>query len=335
MANKAYKYRLYPNNDQQVLLAKFFGCARFVYNKCLEEQERRYANGEKYASYFDLSNYIARTLKKEYAFLCEVDKFALTNAARYLSNSYKRMFKHQGRHPRFKSKRRSRQSYTTNIINNNIKVLCDGVRLPKLGKVKAVIHRVAPEEYKLKSATVTMERDDSYYVSVLYEYDAEIVSIKCCKAVGLDYKSDGLFVSSDGEFCDMPRYFRQSQPRLAKAQKKLKQSTETANRYDVVCVEDLDMRAMSNRGFGNGKATLDNGYGMFRTMLDYKLHDRGKILIKAKKCYPSSQICSSCGHRKPMPLKERVYRCSECGAVMDRDLNAAINIRNEGLRLIS
>ena len=97
----------------------------------------------------------------------------------------------------------------------------------------------------------------------------------------------------------------------------------------------LNMKAMSNKGFGNGKATMDNGYGMFQNMLSYKLKERGKHLVIIDKWYPSSQVCHCCGHKQPMPLKNRVYQCSECGMVCDRDLNAAINIKMEGLRLLS
>ena len=94
------------------------------------------------------------------------------------------------------------------------------------------------------------------------------------------------------------------------------------------------MKALANKGFGNGKATLDNGYGMFPSMLEYKLKDRGKRLVRVDRWYPSSQLCSRCGHKQRMPLNERTYRCSECGNVIDRDYNAAVNIRNEGLRLL-
>ncbi len=112
-----------------------------------------------------------------------------------------------------------------------------------------------------------------------------------------------------------------------------KTSTGIANQYDVISVEDLDMRAMSNKGFDNGKATMDNGYGMFLNMLDYKLRDRGKYFVRIDKWYPSSQICSHCGRIHKLGLNERTYRC-ECGLIIDRDLNAAINIRNEGLRIL-
>lgn len=255
-------------------------------------------------------------------------------------------------------------SYTTNFTNGNIAVLDGEVKLPKLGKIKAVIHRTVPEGWNLKQATVSRERDGSYYVSILYEYQAEIVpqAVRPEKVIGLDYKSDGLYMDSSGVCCSMPHFFRKSQEKLTKAQRKLKhkqlhsvnyrkqqkkiariarkaadqrkdflhkKSAEIANQYDLVCVEDLDMKAIANRKFGNGKATLDNGYGAFQTMLKYKLEDRGKQLIRIDKWYPSSKTCSRCGRVKMMPLTMRRYECS-CGMCMDRDLNAAINIRNKG-----
>lgn len=193
-------------------------------------------------------------------------------------------------------------------------------------------------------------------------------------AVGLDYKSDGLYTDSDGRVAGMPKYYRDSQRKLARAQRVLsrrrgarkkevpsanflkqkrklarihghaanqrkdflhKESTAIAKRYETVCVEDLDMKAISNKGFGNGKATLDNGYGMFLSMLDYKLRDRGGRFIRVGKYFPSSQLCSCCGKRHPMPLSERVYSCPMCGMVMDRDHNAASNILHEGIRMLA
>lgn len=116
-----------------------------------------------------------------------------------------------------------------------------------------------------------------------------------------------------------------------------KLSTEIANRYDVVCIENLDMQAMANKGFGNGKVTLDNGYGMFRSFLEYKLEDRGKRLVVVDKWYSSSQICSNCGHKNPLlkDLAIRKWTCHHCGASHDRDVNAAVNILREGLRSLS
>ena len=212
-----------------------------------------------------------------------------------------------------------------------------------------------------------MDSDGKFYASVLYEYESNVIPATISdNAIGLDYKSNGLYMDSNGNSHTGHKYYRAGQAKLAKAQRRLKNksigssnykkqqlkifkihrhisnqrlddlhktSTEIANRYDVVCVESLNMRAMSNKGFGNGKATMDNGYGMFLNMLQYKLNDRGKYFVKVDKWYPSTQTCCSCGCTHKLGLNERIFNCG-CGLTIDRDLNAAINIRNEGLKLL-
>ena len=372
MANRAIIYAIYPNKIQEEQCRKTFGCCRFVHNQMLTIQQERYKNGEKHLSKFQANTYCNQHLKKEYPFLKEVDKFALTHAVYHLEDGYDRFFKHLSRFPRYKSKHKAKKSYTTNFTNGNIAVGDDYVKLPKLGRVKAKIHRKPEEGWKIKSATITQNRDGTYQVSILFEYIADTVSALAAAedtAVGLDYKSDGLYTDSNGETCGMPHYYRDSAKRLAKAQRKLKHktvgsnnykkqqkritrlhrhvanqrkdflqkgSTAIAKQYDHVCVEDLNMKAMSNKGFGNGKATLDNGYGMFLKMLDYKLEEKGGSLVKVSKWFPSSQTCSCCGalHPEMKDLSIRTMRCS-CGCKIDRDYNAAINIKEEGLRLLS
>ena len=286
-----------------------------------------------------------------------------------------------------------RRSYTTGIVNGNIAVCDDAIKLPKSGLVKARIHRSVPEGWKLKSATVSGESDGTFYCSLLYEIEkaekteetaaafamiqkgVTEVGDESIRALGLDYKSDGLYADSEGNLCHAPKYYRDSQRKLARLQRKAskkqgsrrgekassnyrkalrkvsklqhhtanqrkdflhKESLRIANSYDIVCVEDLDMREMSKRSkkIRNGKATLDNGYGMFLTFLSYKLEDRGKKLVKVDRWYPSSRICSNCGARKKITLSERAYKCCACGKETDRDINAAVNIRNEGIRLL-
>lgn len=263
----------------------------------------------------------------------------------------------------------SRLSYTTNNQKGTVALTASAIKLPKVGLVKAKLHRTPKDDWKLKSATVSMTHDGKFYCSVLFEYEfisAEVMHPER-NAVGFDYKSDGLFVSSDGAVCGSPKYFRGGQDRLTKAQRMLrhkqpgssnyrkacikiakehrhianqrrdflhKKSTEIANQYDMVCVEDLNMRSMANKGFGNGKATLDNGYGLFLDMLQYKMHDRGKAFVRIDKWFPSSQMCSCCGtiHPEVKDLSIRTWICPDCRAMHDRDVNAAINIRNEGIR---
>ena len=372
-ANKAIKYRLYPNKEQRKMFANTFGCCRKIWNLMLFDKKISHENTGSFG-YQTPAMY-----KEKYPYLKEVDSLALCNVQLNLQQAFKNCFdktrKKRNKFPKYKSAKRSKKAYTTNNQKGNIELSDKAIKLPKIGWVKAVVHRNPDEKWILKSVTVSQESDNRYYASVLFEYSApEPKPASMNNVIGFDYKSDGLYMDSNGNNCHMPHYYRKSAKKLAKAQRRLskkqgstkgrvksnnylkqlekvnriqrhianqrkdflhKKSLEIANLYDVVCVESLNMRALSNKGFGNGKATMDNGFGMFLSMLEYKLNERGKILIKVSKWYASSQICSNCGGVKKMPLKERTYVCPECGFVIDRDYNAAINIREEGLRLLS
>lgn len=360
--NKAIKYRIYPNKSQEELLQKTFGCCRKIWNLMLSDKINYYKETKKS---------LQRTpskYKKEYEYLKEVDSLALANVQLNLQTAYKNFFRDKKiGFPKYKSAKKSKKTYTTNNQKGTIQVIDNKIKLPKIGEIKAKIHKRAEEDWNIKSATISQEKDGSYYASILYEYNKEIVKIEITdKVLGLDYKSDGLYTDSEGNTCGSPKYYKKSQKKLSRLQRKLskkekgsknrdksrlkvaklqnhisnqrmdflhKESTRIANLYEVVCVESLDMKAMSNKGFGNGKATLDNGYGAFQNMLEYKLQDRGKYFVKVDKWYASSQICSNCGNKKQMKLSDRSYVC-ECGNNIDRDINAAINIKNEGLRML-
>ena len=374
--NSAIKYRLYPTSEQKIMFAKTFGCCRKVYNLMLSE---------KIESYKTTGKFVAVTpakYKKDFPYLKEVDSLALANVQLNLQSAFRNHFDRNRRKktgfPKFKSAKHSRKSYTTNNQNGTVAIIDNRyIRLPKIGKVKAVIHRVPGTDWKLKSATVSCSSDDRYYVSVLFEYENSASAYVADEnnAIGMDYASDGLYVDDKGNIGTNHKFYRESHKKLAKEQRKLsrkkgsrkgedkshnylkqqrkvnrihthianqrkdnlhKISAEIANQYDIVCVENLNMRNMANRGFGNGKATLDNGYGMFLDMLEYKLANLGKYLVKVDKWYPSSQICHCCGKRHPemKDLRIRTMRC-ECGYVMDRDRNAAMNIKKEGLRIMN
>ena len=365
--NKAIKYRIYPNKKQTDFFNKCFGCCRFVYNQALNWRILAY-NADKTSLSYNDTAYGLTSIKKQYPWLKEADSIALQQSLRHLDTAFNNFFGDtKAGFPKFRSKKSGRSSYTTINQNGTVSLLDNSIKLPKVGIVKAKIHRQPPFGWMLKSATVSKESDGRFYVSILFEYEHKIIlNIQPKSIIGLDYKSDGLYMDSNGNIGPSHKYFRKSQKKLAKAQRKLKnkvigsnnykkqqlkisrihkhianqrldnlhqRSTEIANRYDVVCVENLNMRSLSNKGFGNGKATMDNGYGMFLTFLEYKLADRGKRLIKVDKWYPSSQLCSCCGKRIRLSLADRVFRCG-CGLTIDRDLNAAINIRNEGIRLL-
>lgn len=375
--HRGIRYRLYPTLEQQILINETFGHSRFVYNKMLRLSKDAYDKGEKLVSRNQF-NYRLTALKKDFVWLCDVDSTALQSANDALATAFSNFFAKRAKFPTF-HKKQINESYTSKKIHgsNNIALGGKYIKLPKLGYVKAKIHKLPDLNWLIKSATVSRDSDGKFYVSILFEFD-ELVNTyvpDTHNAIGLDYASDGLYVDNNGNIGTNHKYYRQSHAKLAKAQRRLsrmkgskkhehkssnyrkqlckvnkihrhianqrkdnlhKLSTEIANRYDVVCVEDLNMKAMSNKGFGNGKATMDNGYGMFLPMLEYKLNERGKYLIKVDKWYPSSQICHACGtlHPEMKDLKIRTMRC-DCGLVIGRDQNAAINILNEGLRILA
>lgn len=373
--NKAIKYRIYPTREQAVLFAKTFGCCRKVYNLML---------ADKMESYQATGKFVAVTpakYKKEYSYLKEVDSLAFANAQINLQSAFRSRFtkkrKRKNGFPKFKSAKKSRKSYTTNNQKGTITLMDSRyIKLPKVGKVKAKIHRQPEMDWQLKSATVSQNSDGKYYVSVLFELESQPSAYVADKtnAIGLDYASDGLYVDDNGNKGTNHKYYRESHRKLAKAQRRLsrmqgskkkeeksanylkqlkkvnrihrrianqrldnlhKISTEIANQYDVVCVESLNMKSMSNKKFGNGKSTMDNGYGMFLKMLEYKFADRKKYFVKVDKWFPSSQICNGCGkvHSEMKNLNNRIMKC-DCGLIIGRDQNAAINIKKEGLRIL-
>ena len=373
--NRAIRYRIYPTTEQSIMFAKTFGCCRKVYNLMLSDKI------ESYKTTGRLINVTPAKYKNDYPYLREVDSLALANVQLNLQSALRNCFdkkrKKRNGFPKYKSAKHSRKSYTTNNQHGTVILTDNSIKLPKIGFVKAVIHRKPESNWIIKSATVSQESDGKQYVSVLFEYNEPINTYIADKtnAIGLDYASDGLYVDNNGNVGTNHKYYRESHKKLAKEQRRLsrmqgskkhetksnnyikqlrkvnkihrhianqrldnlhKISTEIANQYDVVCVESLNMKSMSNKGFGNGKATLDNGYGIFLSMLDYKLSERNKFFIKVDKWFPSSQICHCCGslHPEMKNLSVRTMKC-DCGLTINRDRNAAINIMNEGLRILN
>ena len=360
--NKAYRFRIYPNKEQVTLLAKTFGCVRFIYNHMLEDKINHYEKTKE--------NLLTTPTqyKAEFKWLKVVDSLALANAQLHLQTAYKNFFRDpKVGFPKFKSKHKGDKSYTTNLVNGNISIDGKYLKLPKLGRIKVKQHRSIPGNFKLKSVTVSKTPTGKYYASLLYEYELIVEYKKPMSFVGLDFSMKELYVSSEGEIASYNRFYRRSQDKLAREQRKLsnmelgsknrnkqrikvarlherianqrkdflhKKSRQITNGYDAVCIEDLNMKGMA-QALNLGKSVSDNGWGMFRTMLSYKLAEQGKTIVIIGKWFPSSKLCSSCGKAKDeLPLSERTYRC-ECGFECDRDVNAARNILNEGIRLLA
>ena len=299
-------------------------------------------------------------LKKEKEFLKDVDSISLQQSLRHLDTAFQNFFKTQKTgFPKFKSKKNNNNSYSTICVNNNIKLENGTISLPKIGKVKVRQHRSIPKNYILKSVTVSQTPSGKYYVSILFEYENQVPKTESQKFLGLDFSMHELYVASDGTSANYPRFYRQALKKLEREQRKLskmqkgsnnrnkqrikvarlhekvanqrkdflhKQSRQITNAYDCVCIEDLNMKAMS-QAMNFGKSVADNGWGMFTTFLQYKLEEAGKQLVRIDKFFASSQLCSVCGyqnsHTKDLSIRE--WTCPCCKTHHNRDINAAVN----------
>ena len=364
---KAYKYRLYPNKGQKEQIQKTFWCCRFVYNQTLSHRKEVYEAKKESMSRIDCNNWKNQVLKKEYEWLNEVDKFALDNAIINMDLSYQKFFKEHAGYPKFKSKRNNKKSYSNNFTNGNIEVSFEKnkIKLPKLKWVKAKIHREF--EGKIKSATISQVPSGKYFVSVLVETEHE--SMETTDAmIGIDLGIKDLLITSDGEKFDNIRTTKKYEDKLTKEQRKLshkvkgsknwnKQRIKVARIHEkihntridnlhkishklvsenqVIISEDL---AVSNmvKNHNLAKAISDCGWYELTRQLSYKSEWNNRQYIKIGRFVPSSQTCNVCGYinQKTKDLSVREWTCHQCGAVHDRDINAAINILNEGLRIL-
>ena len=362
--NKAFKFRLYPNDFQQILINKTFGCVRFIYNKMLEYRINYYKE------YKSMLNNAPAQYKQEFEWLKEVDSLALANAQQNLNKSYSNFFRNKKiGFPKFKSKKYSKDSYITNNQKGTISIVnINHIKIPKVGAIKFKQHRLIPNTYIIKSATISKSKTNKYYISILTEYEYEIPKIELDKdkSIGLDYSSHSFYVDSQGNKADYPRFYQNSEIKFAKEQRKLsnmkfgsnnyvkqklklarvhekisnqrkdwlhKLSSRLSNQFDYICIESINMKNMT-QSLKLGKSTTDNSFGMFRQFLAYKLSARGKMLIKIDKWFPSSKMCRFCGCiNKDLKLSDRTWTCT-CGKTLNRDENAAINILNVGLSLV-
>lgn len=357
------KIRIYPNKSQEIVLNKAFGCARWYWNNSLSETQKSYAETGKGLGQFALNARLP-TLKKDYPWLAETHSQVLQSVSLHLSRAFVNFFERRAKYPKFKSKR-DKQSIQ---YPQGVKLVEDRkIFLPKIGHVKATIHRKI--EGRIKTVTITKEPSGKYFAAILS--DTEQVAPKISlngNIIGLDVGLTHLAVTSDGSKYENPRHIARAAKNLERKQRKLsrkikgsvsrnkariivakchekvsnarkdwlhKLSSKLVHENQVIAIEDLSVKnMMQNRNLS--KAIGDAGWGMLSGFIQYKAAQAGKGLIKVNRFFPSSKTCSCCMHsQREMPLNIRTWRCDSCGTLHDRDVNAAKNIRAEALRLIA
>ena len=370
---KAYKFRLYPTNDQRGFINRTLGCKRFVYNYYLN-----YLKDNNGINRFDLHKDLPK-LKEENEFLKEVDSTVLCSAVDDLCKAFNDYYAKRKGYPKFKSKF-SKQSYRTSCIRSRYKekeysnievdLLTKNIKLPKLGKVKIRGYRDKDKiNGKILNATISKETTNKYYVSVLVEEDILIEKVTPTTIVGIDLGIKDLVITSDGIKYSNPKVLMKFEKRLKRLQRKLSRqvkgsknylktkekiarihakiknyrkhylnniANEIVDEHDIIVTENLlvkDMFKDKRKAFN--KSLSDACVSTFLSLMEWKCKIKGKIYYKINTYYPSSQICSHCGYKnsKLKDLSIREYDCPECGSHNDRDINASLNILLEGLKL--
>jgi len=360
---KSYKYKLLPNAEQQLLLNKHFGCIRFVYNHFLNERIEEYKENKNTLNYYHNSKSLTGLKKQEeYSWLKEVNSQSLQDSLKNLETAYKNFFKFKKGFPKFKSKKH-KNSFS---VPQSVKVEGNYLNIPKFKNgIKFIKHR----DFKgdIRSCTISKTTTNEYFVSLLVETTHKILP-KTGKTVGIDLGLKDFVITSDGKKYKNNRYtktysrklkvaqqhlskkqkdsnrYQKQRIKVARVHKKItnsrldnlhKVSTDLIKNYDVICIEDLNVKGMI-KNHKLSKHIADASWGKFVEILTYKAEWNERELVKIDRFFPSSKACNNCGYiNQNLKLSDREWTCNGCGKINDRDFNAAKNILSEGLKLIS
>jgi putative transposase len=355
---KAYKYRIYPNQEQKEYLSKTFGCTRFIYNRMLADRIKSYEENKnldiKQIKYPTPAQY-----KSEFEWLKEIDSLALANAQINLDKAYKNFFRDKSvGFPKFKSKKMNYDSFTTNNQNGTVCIEDGRIKIPKLKSlIKIKLHRQFTG--LIKSCTVSRTPSNKYYISILVDTE-NFQLTKCENKIGVDVGLKDFAITSDGEIFGNPKWLRKSEKRLKKLQRDLsrkkkgsknrnkdrlkvaklhdkianqrndflnKVSTQLIRENQSIVIEDLRVKNMM-QNHKLAKAISEVAWSEFRRMLKYKSAWYGRELIIAPSNYASSQLCSECGYKNTgtKDLSVREWICPQCGVTHGRDVNASKNL---------
>jgi len=362
---KSIELRIYPDEFQVDFFNRQFGCCRYVYNTFLNQKQSEYSSSGKYLSLNECSRLLTEE-KKINSWLKDADSTALINTLRNLENAYNRFFKGKSKFPKFKSKNNPVQSYRTNMVNNNIRFEDNGLRLPKVGVVRFRTHQKLLLG-DIKNVTIKRTSSDKYFAIVLCEYTVSVSYRENGRSCGLDWGLKNFITINTGEIIHFPQQkeikrlnkkIKRLQKRLSKKKKgsnnynKLKQSIaecyekihnilhyhfykivqRLTQKYQIICIETLNIQGML-KNTHLSRSIQEKAWHMFTKILEEKAQEHKRQIIKIDPWYPSSKTCNNCGyHNKELKLSDRNWTCPECKTTLDRDVNAAKNIHQQGMK---